>query len=246
MKKNKLFAALIFSLAASPLSAIANSVLVDELDAFHGLALGSVGGIGLTLPHNEVGTQGSAYKNDFLVQANDILSFSYNLLTDEVDLIATNEELDDYAYITLGNDLFLLNHILGSDPFTTSSTSFIDETGTLMFSQTLTSTGSLEFGIGIVDQGDFEVLSGLLIDNLTITRGGIVVHQEGFETGLNGQVIGDAGIVDAAFGSTPPEGSNQLLITNYAPSPVPVPSAVWLFGSGLLGLIGLARRKTLS
>lgn len=27
-------------------------------------------------------------------------------------------------------------------------------------------------------------------------------------------------------------------------APVPVPAAVWLFGSGLLGLIGLARRKT--
>ena len=26
-------------------------------------------------------------------------------------------------------------------------------------------------------------------------------------------------------------------------SPVPVPSAVWLFGSGLIGLIGIARRK---
>lgn len=28
-----------------------------------------------------------------------------------------------------------------------------------------------------------------------------------------------------------------------APDPVPVPAAVWLFGSGLLGLIGVARRK---
>ena len=27
------------------------------------------------------------------------------------------------------------------------------------------------------------------------------------------------------------------------PNPVPVPSAIWLFGSGLLGLIGFARRK---
>ena len=26
-------------------------------------------------------------------------------------------------------------------------------------------------------------------------------------------------------------------------SPVPVPAAVWLFGSGLIGLIGVARRK---
>ena len=29
----------------------------------------------------------------------------------------------------------------------------------------------------------------------------------------------------------------------YAPTPIPVPAAVWLFGSGLLGLIGVARRK---
>ncbi|WP_027158895.1 hypothetical protein [Methylobacter luteus] len=29
-----------------------------------------------------------------------------------------------------------------------------------------------------------------------------------------------------------------------APDPVPVPAAVWLFGSGLLGLIGAARRKS--
>ena len=41
----------------------------------------------------------------------------------------------------------------------------------------------------------------------------------------------------------------QDWITSYVPtamfgiSPVPIPSAVWLFGSGLLGLIGIARRK---
>ena len=30
---------------------------------------------------------------------------------------------------------------------------------------------------------------------------------------------------------------------NFAPSAVPVPAAVWLFGSGLLGLVGVARRR---
>lgn len=29
----------------------------------------------------------------------------------------------------------------------------------------------------------------------------------------------------------------------YAPTVIPVPAAVWLFGSGLLGLVGIARRK---
>ena len=33
------------------------------------------------------------------------------------------------------------------------------------------------------------------------------------------------------------------LTVNTAPSSVPVPAATWLFGSGLLGLVGLARRK---
>jgi hypothetical protein len=28
-------------------------------------------------------------------------------------------------------------------------------------------------------------------------------------------------------------------------SPVPVPAAAWLFGSGLIGLVGVARRKKL-
>jgi len=34
---------------------------------------------------------------------------------------------------------------------------------------------------------------------------------------------------------------HSLTLTNI--SSVPVPAAVWLFGSGLLGLIGVARRK---
>jgi hypothetical protein len=40
-------------------------------------------------------------------------------------------------------------------------------------------------------------------------------------------------------------GSNQqsYQLDNMVYSPVPVPAAVWLFGSGLLGLVSIARRK---
>jgi len=34
-----------------------------------------------------------------------------------------------------------------------------------------------------------------------------------------------------------------LLNYDFITTPVPVPAAAWLFGSGLLGLIGFARRK---
>jgi hypothetical protein len=36
---------------------------------------------------------------------------------------------------------------------------------------------------------------------------------------------------------------NSLTVTSVNSSVVPIPAAVWLFGSGLIGLIGLARRK---
>ncbi len=39
-------------------------------------------------------------------------------------------------------------------------------------------------------------------------------------------------------------GEFNVHVTAIDASPVPVPAAVWLFGSGLLGLIGIARRKT--
>jgi len=39
------------------------------------------------------------------------------------------------------------------------------------------------------------------------------------------------------------EGSIAFVQWSLSPTVVPVPAAVWLFGSGLLGLIGVARRK---
>jgi len=62
--------------------------------------------------------------------------------------------------------------------------------------------------------------------------------------------IGYAGGLNISFSTTANAGdpftSNQILsggVTNQ-PVPVPVPEAVWLFGTGLLGLVGIARRRS--
>ena len=38
-------------------------------------------------------------------------------------------------------------------------------------------------------------------------------------------------------------GDTVTFNTRFEVTPVPVPAAIWLFGSGLLGLVGVARRR---
>ncbi len=57
---------------------------------------------------------------------------------------------------------------------------------------------------------------------------------------------GGEGSNDFSGGFTIPEGGGTPTLLPFAHvdvAAVPVPAAAWLFGSGLLGLIGIARRK---
>lgn len=55
-------------------------------------------------------------------------------------------------------------------------------------------------------------------------------------------IMGIPGITGSAF-EAHNFNFNANLTPTADPSPVPVPAAVWLFGSGLLGLLGVARRR---
>ena len=75
-------------------------------------------------------------------------------------------------------------------------------------------------------------VTGLLADGATVTAKShmfVRLMAPGFETG-GAASIGDP--LDLSAGAF--SGSFSV---------VPVPAAVWLFGSGLIGLVGLARRK---
>ncbi|TCV79982.1 VPLPA-CTERM sorting domain-containing protein [Sulfurirhabdus autotrophica] len=63
--------------------------------------------------------------------------------------------------------------------------------------------------------------------------------------GANGEIVALDGDLNNVKGNTLINGPFQgySLYLEGTISPVPVPAAVWLLGSGLFGLIGLARRK---
>lgn len=73
--------------------------------------------------------------------------------------------------------------------------------------------------------------------------GGVVMNCTGWTTGL-GQCTG-VYLIDATEDSAGFAGQslNFDFGVSVATSAIPVPAAVWLFGSGLIGLVGVARRK---
>ena len=96
--------------------------------------------------------------------------------------------------------------------------------------------------------GTFDVAGGLLsgtFDKLKITvlsngsvdfKTDLIYTSGSLKGGLNGgRLEGIQQVLE--------DGTQGELFAKLGPVVVPVPAAVWLFGSGLIGLIGVARRK---
>jgi hypothetical protein len=67
-------------------------------------------------------------------------------------------------------------------------------------------------------------------------------------TSVSGQYVLTPGLYSIVLGgnpllTTPPAGGFHNYTFTLSTAPVPVPAALWLFGSGLVGLAGLARRQ---
>lgn len=72
----------------------------------------------------------------------------------------------------------------------------------------------------------------------TTIAGGVATYTfSGLEAGKYSLWIGGNGTGSTAAGT-------QKYIANITSAPVPVPGAVWLFGSAMAGLVGFGRRKT--
>ncbi|GEM_PF-4910660 len=212
-----------------------SAVPVAELEAFFGTTPGAITAASAD-PGFDPAFEGSGIRDSFGFMAGDTISFDYNFMTDEL----LPELADDYAFVSVGGSITRLDHVLGSNPLS-ASYPYEQETGYLSFSHTTLETGTLDFGIGIVDAFDEFIDSGLLIDNIKIMRGGSEVYSNGFED-IDPLVmgIGDISMGSDFFGIAPTEGNLQLLMSTTA---VPLPPAVWLLFSGLAALMGFSRHR---
>jgi len=112
----------------------------------------------------------------------------------------------------------------------------------------------------IIDIGSFTNYSLAIIDSIGMTVDGAFLSPSSvtgidprqgewqtwvFEYTILSGIDGILGFgIDVASSGANANIAFDNLIVNYdAVSPVPLPAAVWLFGSGLLGLIGIRRRK---
>ncbi len=106
----------------------------------------------------------------------------------------------------------------------------------------LTSTGLFDGGQGYFS-GSFDagsLLSGTFTNLYVLSLEGANGQFLGDLNYTGGSLKGDltAGRIEGVFDST------GIVAKLGSVAVVPVPAAVWLFGSGLIGLIGIARRKT--
>ncbi len=84
-------------------------------------------------------------------------------------------------------------------------------------------------------------VSGALLGEFDFMGMDLFINQAGFDQ--NAGHVDISGIGEIASILIEPDINQALIVDNLNFSPVPVPAAAWLFGSGLIGLIGIARRK---
>ncbi len=131
----------------------------SSVEAFLGLDLGSLD----TLSGQDL-TSGSAIQQTFTANAGDLLTFDWNFLTNE----STPTFFNDSAFVSISSLSTLADTTFPT--FLSSLTPFSEETGFQAFSFAVPSSGTYTLGIGVLDAVDTVVDSGLLIDNVALSR----------------------------------------------------------------------------
>ena len=146
----------------------------------------------------------------------------------------------------------LVDTAAGTGVFNSGSTPFFGQpwTGTVTFGSETAGAGSWNYSAGTGSSatgtynftlGAGQVAMGILFDWNTAM--GIPVLNILNADGSGVDIDGD-GVLGTKMAAGPFVGSPVGFAG--APAAIPVPAAVWLFGSGLVGLVGVARRRKAS
>jgi len=85
------------------------------------------------------------------------------------------------------------------------------------------------------------IASGGGVNNYTLNASALLsLNNSSGSWAIGGSTLNDLG---RAYGFTNGVGSGDFIQLTLEVTSVPIPTTVWLFGSGLIGLIGIARRK---
>ena len=132
-----------------------------------------------------------------------------------------------------------INQTLAIDWDTSGSFPMIEITNITVDSWLFGGPWTLDFStpyrVGLIPPGEINELDSLLFTPFGDIYDDLV--------GVDGNPIATAVVSAAPPGAESFIGSAFGEFTFAAAQPVPVPAAAWLFGSGLIGLIGIARRK---
>jgi hypothetical protein len=114
-----------------------------------------------TLPNNLNIKEGSAIKQEITANAGEVLTFSWNFLTDE----EPSEDYNDFAFFTLGTHFQVLADTQSSDLSDDFFSGFNRSTGLKTFSYTIPTTGTYTLGFGVVDVGPESDPDGAVLFN---------------------------------------------------------------------------------
>jgi len=182
------------------------SVGEANLESFLGLNPGSLDTLG-----NGDATAGSALKLDAVtVQAGDMLTFDWNFLTNE----SVPSSFNDFGFFAVSDTFSGELADTQADFVSFGGSGFGNQTGYGTFSYIFAQGGTYDIGLGVVDEGDSSVNSGLLVDNFALLDNQ-ALNNWGFELGnfTGWRSLGDTSVVTNGIGANPTEGQYQALVT---------------------------------
>jgi hypothetical protein len=141
-----------------------NSVDAGALEAFFGLPPLAL----RIVPNQQFATEGSGIAQSFIAQAGDVLSFSWNHLTDERLFTPPFPGGHDFSFAVFDGTVIVLGDT--TVKLVESLTIFLEESGFRRFDVVIPTTGVHVLGFGVVDTGDTDVLTALLVDRVTVFR----------------------------------------------------------------------------